>query len=221
MPYVRLPLPDTKVSAAISMFTEGYLEQAHYLLGVTYPGEGPSNHFGPSAAVMTLLAIAAASRLRIFDPARNNKRPGTKDDEAFIVCVRQFFPWPDVTIVDDKHRSIDAMRQAAAEELYKFFRNPLVHSGGVTGKAELSGKIGDWYRTPQICHVYPGLSPAENEQKIAERCTEPLARDTLIELGAFASKVYTLTLYLCERRMIEQMAGDKKVRQDIAAALGL
>jgi hypothetical protein len=31
-----------------------------------------------------------------------------------------------------------AMRDPAAQELYQVFRNPLVHSGGVTGKAHLS-----------------------------------------------------------------------------------
>jgi hypothetical protein len=220
MPYVRLPLADTKVNAAISMFTEGYLEQAHYLLAATYPGDGPSSHFGQSAAVMTLLAIAAASRLRIFDPIKNNKRPGTKDDEAFITCVREFFPWADVTIVDDQHRPIGQMRDAASAELYKVFRNPLVHSGGVTGKAHLSGKIADWHRTPQVCHVFPGLSPEANERRIAESCTAPLAHDTLIKLGALASMVYTL-LYLCVRRMIENMAADATVQQEITKSLDI
>jgi hypothetical protein len=89
------------VNATISMFTEEYLKQAHYLLAATYPADGPFNHFGQSAAVMTLLAIAAASRLRIFDPVKNDKRPGTSDRAAFLGCVREFFPWSDVTIVDD------------------------------------------------------------------------------------------------------------------------
>lgn len=64
--FVRLALPDTKINAAISMATERHLEQAHHLLAATYPnGRGPSDHFGTSAAVMTLLAIAAASSTSI------------------------------------------------------------------------------------------------------------------------------------------------------------
>jgi hypothetical protein len=35
MPHIRLPLPDNKVDAAISMATESHLQQAHYLLAAT------------------------------------------------------------------------------------------------------------------------------------------------------------------------------------------
>jgi hypothetical protein len=185
MAYVPLKLDPNELNAAIAMFTEGYLEQAHYLLAANQPHGG----LGKSATVMTLLAISSASRLPIFDPVRNDKRRGTNDGKAFIECVRAFFPWSDVTIEDDQHRSINAMRDAAATELYKVFRNPLVHSGGVTGKSHLAGKIADWHRTPQICHVFPGLSPEENEQQIADRCMAPFANETLIKVGAFASMV--------------------------------
>ena len=217
MAYIPLRLERNELNAAITMFTEGYLEQAHYLLAANHPQGG----LGKSATIMTLLAISAASRLRIFDPVKNDKRAGTKDGEAFIECVRVFFPWCDVKIVDDQHRSTSAMRDAAATELYKVFRNPLVHSGGVTGKPHLAGKIADWHRAPRICHVFPGLSPEENERRIAESCTAPLAHDTLIELGAFASTVHTLPLYLCARRMVEYMATDKSAQQEIRKSLNL
>ena len=52
---------------------------------------------------MTLLAVSAASRLRIFDPVKNDKRDGTSDRKAFVGCVREFSPWSDVTIEDDQH----------------------------------------------------------------------------------------------------------------------
>ena len=215
MAYVPLRLERNKLNAAISMFTEGYLEQAHYLLAANHPPGG----LGKSAAVMTLLAISAASRLRLFDPVKNSKRAGTRDGEAFIACVRMFFPWSDVTVEDDQHRTRDAMRDAAATELYKVFRNPLVHSGGVTGKAHLSGRIADWHRTPQICHVFPGLSPEENERRVADSCDALLTGEMLMKLEAFASMVYTLPLYLCARRMVEHMSADEKVQQEIQAAL--
>src|SRR5439155_9781244 len=161
------------------MFTEGYLEQAHHLLAATYLGDGPSNHFGQSAAIMTLLAISAASRLCIFDPVKNDKRKGTKDGEAFVGCVREFFPWSNVAIEDDQHRTRDATRDAAATALYRAFRNPLVHPGGVTGKARLSGIIANWHRTPKVAHVFLGLSPQENEQAIEDYCKATLCGDTL------------------------------------------
>jgi hypothetical protein len=42
------------------------LEQAHYLLAASHSSDG----LGKSAAVMTLLAISAASRVPIFDPVK-------------------------------------------------------------------------------------------------------------------------------------------------------
>jgi hypothetical protein len=218
MAYIPLRLePRNNLNAAIATFTEDFLSDAHYLLAVNYPQGGLAR----SAGIMSLLAIAAASRLRIFDPVKNNKRAGTKDDDAFIGCVREFFPWSDVTIEDDQHRTRDAMRNAAAEELYKVFRNPLVHTGGATGKAHLSGKIAKWHRRPTFMHVFPGGSPEENERQIAERCTAPLAGDMLIQLGAFTSIVHTLTLYLCARRMVENLAADATAQQEIRTALSI
>ena len=219
MPYVRLPLPDTKVNAAISMATERHLEQAHYLLGATYANaNGPHNHFGTSAAVMTLLAIAAASAIQHFDPKVNKKRGG--DRAAFTACVLRFFPWHHVTIADDQHRPKNELPKLAADELYDVFRNPLVHSGGVTGRAHLSGAIAKWHRTPKIAHVFPGLSPQENERAIEDYCNATLSGDRLIELEAFSSTVHTRPLYWCTRKMIEAFAADPDVQRDIASKVG-
>jgi hypothetical protein len=198
------------------MATEQHLEQAHYLLAATYPNGGPSNHFGTSAAVMTLLTIAAASAIRYFNPKTNNKGKG--DRAAFIECVSRFFPWDRVTIEDDRHRPASERREAAAAELYCVFRGPLVHSGGVTSKPHLSGAIGNWYRSPKIVHVFPGLaSPQENERTVADYCTATLNGDVLIKLEVFTATVYTLPLYWCTRKMIETFAADPDVQRDIAS----
>jgi hypothetical protein len=68
MAYVPLRLKRKKLNAAIAMFTEPYLEQAHYLLAASHSPGG----LGKSAAVMTLLAISAASRAPIFDPVKGS-----------------------------------------------------------------------------------------------------------------------------------------------------
>ena len=193
MPYVRLPLPDTKINAAISMATEQHLEQAHYLLAATYPNGGPYNHFGTSAAIITLLTIAAASAIRHFNAKTNKKQGG--DRAAFTACVLKFFPWDRVAIKDDQHRPLNDQRVAAAAELYDVFRNPLVHSGGLTSKPHLSGVIEKRYRTPKIAHVFPGLSSAqENEKAVEDYCAATLSGETLIELEAFSSTVHTRPL---------------------------
>ena len=218
MPYVRLPLPDTKINAAISMATEQHLEQAHYLLAATYPNGGPSNHFGTSAAVMTLLTIAATSAVRYFKPKTNRKEKGDRD--AFIECVSKFFPWDQVTIEDDQRRPTSKRREAAAAELCRVFRNPVVHTGGVTTKPHLSG--GSWNRTPRILHVYPGLaSPQENERVVADYCSATLSGDVLIKLEASAATVHTRPLYWCTRKMIEAFAADADVQSDIASNMGI
>src|SRR5262245_42536381 len=103
MPYPRLALTDTKFNAAISMATEGHLEQAHYLLATTYPNvNSPRDHFGTSAVIMTLLAIAAAAAIRNFD-LKSNRQTGS-DRAAFVGCVLEFFPWKHVSVDDDQHR---------------------------------------------------------------------------------------------------------------------
>jgi hypothetical protein len=92
MAYVPLTLacPNKKVAAAISMATERHLEQVHFLLAMRYSNESFHGHFGTSAAVMTLLTVAATSAIRYFDPIANkNKKP---DRESFIECVEEFFP---------------------------------------------------------------------------------------------------------------------------------
>jgi len=203
------------------MAAEQHLEQAHYLLAGTYPNAGPSNHFGMSAAVMTLLTIAAASAIRYFNPKTNKKARG--DRAAFVQCVGTFFPWDHVTVSDDQHRTASERRKAAADELYDVFRNPLVHSGGVTGKSHLSGIIGNWHRVPQINHSFPGLaSPHDNEKEIANLCgMATYSGQTLIALAATASMVYTRPLYWCTRKMIEAFAADPDVQRDIATNLGI
>ena len=222
MSYVYLTLPDTKASAAISIATEHLLEQAHHIMAATYPSEGvPSNHFGSSAAVITLLVIAAASAIRHFDPKKNKKPSIPRDSDAFKDCVLQFFPWNNITIDDDQHRSSIDRRMATADELYYVFRNSLVHSGGVTSDARLSGVIGNWYRTPRIAHVFPGLTPVENEKSIEDYCNAALTGDTLIQLEAFSSTIHTRPLYWCTRKMIESLATDPEVQKDITNNLAL
>ena len=177
MPYVPLMLNNTAPDAVIRAATEEHLKQAHYLLAATYPSDGTTLecHFGSSAATMTLLTIAAASSLRYFDLDANRKANHRKDTtaksdrDAFVECVETFFPWGNVTVVDDKYRPKSEHPSLAATELYEVFRNPLVHSGGMTSKPHFKGKVDDFFRTPRINHAFPGLAtPQENEATIAD-----------------------------------------------------
>ena len=212
MAYIPLNLGrlDSSVAAAISMATEQHLEQAHYLLAATYARDLPHQHFGRSAVTMTLLAIAAASAIRRFDSRKNKNSAG--DRKSFICCVRSYLPWSDVTIVDAKHRNEDAKLDAAAMQLYEVFRNPLVHSGGITGKAHVRA---------EFCHTFPGRETfEENESAIVELCHVTSLRSTLIEMPAESSRLYTRPLYWCARRMIEAFAADPAVQNDIRTNIG-
>ena len=121
MPFVPLKLPEVDSSALIQVATEEHLRQAHYLLAATYPSDGQTFdcHFGTSAAVMTLLTIAAVSVLRYFDLDANKKadhrkdRTAKSDRNAFIETVEAFFPWGNITIEDDKYRPKDELPQTA------------------------------------------------------------------------------------------------------------
>jgi len=69
MSFVPLKLANTGPNGLIQIATEEHLRQAHYLFAVTYPSDGTTLdcHFGTSAAIMTLLTIAAVSSLSYFD----------------------------------------------------------------------------------------------------------------------------------------------------------
>ena len=205
---------DSPVAAAISMATEEHLRQAHYALTVVMPPEKPEHPgttLGTASAIMILLTIAAASAIRHFDPSKNKKLKG--DHDAFVECVEAFFPWEHVSVEDDQYRTGVDLRHAAAEELYTVLRNPLIHSGGV---------VGERYKVPRIMHIYPGLSPEENENRIIRLCDlVTLSGSTVIKMTAAHSTLYTDALYWCTRKMIERFAIDPLVQSDITRNLGI
>lgn len=224
MPFVPLNLANTGPNGLIQVATDEHLRQAHHLLAATYPSDGTTFdcHFGTSAAVMTLLTIAAVSALRYFDLDANRKADHRKDKtaksdrDAFIETVEVFFPWGNVTIEDDKHRPKAELPKLAATELYEVFRNPLVHAGGMTSKPWFKGKTDDFFRTPKINHTFPGLAtPHENEAAIAEYCGVTLCGDVLLRMEAFQSIVYSRPLYWCTRKMIENFAADPQVQREV------
>lgn len=214
MSYVPLTLTcaDNRVAGTIAMATEQHLEQAHYLLAATYANGAPGNTFGTSAAIMMLLSIAAASAIRHFAPKANKNT--RKDSESFVTCVEKFFPWGHIKVLDGEHRPARDLPGIAAKELYSVFRNPLVHSGGVVGK-------GHFHRSPAIMHPFPGLSAAENAQKIADLCSlGSYQGQVLLEIRAERSIVHTHPLYWCTRKMIEAFAADSFVEADIKKNMG-
>lgn len=214
MSYVPLNLTcaDKRVAGTIAMATERHLEQAHYLLAATYTNGAPSNTFGTSAAIMTLLSIAAASAIRHFIPKANKNTK--KDAASFVACVETHFPWDDIGILDGEHRPARDLPSIAAKELYSVFRNPLVHSGGVIGKGHL-------HRSPAIMHPFPGFSAAENARRISDLCwLESFQGQVLLEIQAERAIVHTHPLYWCTRKMIEAFAADSSVEADIKKNMG-
>jgi hypothetical protein len=206
--YVPLALGplDSSVATIISMATEQHLSQAHYLLAATYSRDSPHDHFGHSALVMTLLAVAGASAIRRFDLQRNkNSEP---DGKSFIQCVSTYFPWEHVTILDDQHRDETTKHAVAAEQLYGVFRNPLLHCGGVVAKG---------FPRAKTCHICPGRETfEESEADIVELCGySTLSRQVLLDMQVECSIVYTRPLYWCARKLIEAFAADPTVQADI------
>jgi hypothetical protein len=204
MVYVPLALGsrNSPVAAAISMATERHLSQAHYLLAATYSRDFPHDHFGHSALVMTLLAAAGASAIRRFDLQQNKNSAG--DRRSFIECVRTYFPWEHVTVLDNRSRDEIPKLDAASEQLYTGFRNPLVHCGGVVAKG---------FPRVQLSHVFPGRATSEeSEADIVELCGEAtLKQQPVLELASETSKIHTRPLYWRVRKMIEAFAADPAV----------
>lgn len=208
MAYIPLSLgpQDSQIAALISMATEQHLEQAHYLLAATYSSQSPNDHFGHSSLILTLLAVASASAIRCFDLSKNKN--SVRDRTAFIDCVRTYFPWEHVSIVDDQYRDEASKRAAASEQLYDLFRNPLVHCGGIVAKG---------FRRGESSHVIPGRATfQENEADIVEICNlVSYEGQVLMRMRFDATRVYTRPLYWCARKMIEAFAADPAVQADI------
>jgi hypothetical protein len=175
MPYPHLDLQcaDRRVAAVISMFAENPLKEAHNLLCGFFPIANGIGHFGKAAAVMTLLSVAATSRVRYFDVKKNKlleEFNGVKlgDKKVFKECVERFFPWDDVGITDSLYvamgstRPSSELREEAANVLYTEMRNPLVHSGGVVAKK---------FPVVKIVNPAPGLGSFEaNDAHLCEWC---------------------------------------------------
>jgi hypothetical protein len=101
-------------------------------------------------------------------------------------------------------------------ELYKVFRNPLVHW------AESRAGATVWRGRQMVPHrqdisSIPGPSPQENERTIEDYCNTILSGETLIALETLSSTVHTRPLYWCTRKMIEAFTADPAV--DIATSL--
>jgi len=168
-----------------------------------------SQHFGLSAAVMSLLAIAAASAIRRFDSATGRKK--ITDRDAFLTFVDSYFAWSDVGVEGEQHRAAPERSKAAAEALYVGIRNPLIHSAGVAASAG---------PTVQVRHVFPGLSDLENESAIEALCSRStLDGQTVIQLNATSTAVHTRELYWAVRQAIQALSADRAAESDIRCNL--
>lgn len=210
MSYPRLELLRASPAvAAVSVATEPYLEQAHFLLSRTF-GSSCRDHFGLSAVIMTLLSIAAASAIRHFDVNINRRGVEKSDAQAFKEAVVAYFPWEDVSVELDIGIGTD-WKVAAADELYKTARNPLIHVGGITAKG---------YRRLRLVHAFPGGSNQENEAAMSAFCAaNTLGGQRFMSISADTTVVHTKELYWCARRMVERLADDPEVLSEIQRRL--
>jgi hypothetical protein len=206
MSYPRLNLMRSSPAvAAVSVATEPYLEQAHFLLSRTF-GASCRDHFGLSAVIMTLLSIAAASAVRHFDIRTNRRRFDKSDAQAFKEAVVAYFPWEDVSVEFDIDEPSD-WKVAAAEQLYQSARNPLVHIGGIAAKG---------FRLLRVVHSFPGGSDQDNDFRMAHLCAaRTLDRQCFLRVRPHTVELFTRELYWCARRMIETLASDADALADI------
>lgn len=215
--YPPLDLPQRPSSRVISVATEQSLCEAHHLLATAYgPGDAPRS-FGLAACTMTVLAFAAASAMRAYDPLRG--RNAEPDAVSFRGFATAFMPWDHVSVEDDQHRSGVVLQAAAADALYLSIRNPLVHDGGLVvvrpGAAPLRPAL-------QIRHRFPGRARPEELSELVDLCARPtLDGQPLMSLRHDRVEVHTRELYWCARRAIEAFARDPAVQADIDSRWGV
>lgn len=200
MPYPPLSLAacDMRVNAAISMFSEPCLEQAHYLQTIPWGRDSCNQTFGLSAAVMLVVALASVSTISTYNPSTGKNRD--RDALSFKNFVRSYFPFSTVKIEDDQHRSVNDRREAFTRGLYDDFRCPLFHNAGVSGTA---------MPRLRISMNFPGLSPDEVDADLVSYLSDSgLREEVLAELGYGFLHINVRTLYRTCRCAIETASRD-------------
>lgn len=189
MPYIPLDIPDTTPKAlkmATAATLEIYLNEIHSLLSVpAKPAELIERQFEFSAAVMLLSVVAGASTT-IYG------RQGSSGS-LFRGILTDFYPW-------DLDPPVGRNPPEAAQALYKYFRNPLVHSVG----------IGDGKRKVKLGRIFPGVPGVQQEARIDELACRsgPPGRPTM----RFEPDRMVLWLdgfYWGVRQMVERVLSDR------------
>jgi hypothetical protein len=210
MAYVPLELrcSDERIRILIRDSIEAYLQEIHYLLAASYPAaspDKPSRHFARSAGLMLVATIGATSALSTFE--KDGKRR-SGDARYFKECVREYFPWGDITIKDGEHRPTSDRIAAAVEALYSVVRNPLVHSAGLVGKSDVAPRFIKLHaRSPDLSESEPRI------EEIARYAS--LDGQVVIEFRYKECRIYPDFLYWCVRKMVESYIADPKNEQAV------
>ena len=209
MPYIPVDIRSghQQVDELVRKIIEPMLNEAHWLLAATRPSDGPDGHFPRSSAIVLLSTISAVSALSNFEKPGHKRRD---DHKRFVSCVRDYFPWEHIGIKDDQYRSRQTTREAASEGLYKTFRCPLIHVGGLVHSS---------LPIPAINKIHPGHNDIERAELRLEELVKrkSLNGQVVIKLEATRFEVYVDYLYWCVRSLIERFAADPKNANEIIA----
>lgn len=194
MSYVPLRLPadiEPELQAFVTHRVEGYLREAHDLLGMSVPErERGQRQFHSAVSLLLLSTVGGISKI-LHAPGRD------RDAEKFKGVLKKWYPW-----------DLDAPEGITADEagsvLYEVFRCPLVHSLGIEKNDGRKIKLGL-------------LEFAADENAAAHIVDIVRARERPNKPSIVYSSEKTVlwlhSFYWGVRLMIEQMLEDECVRQ--------
>lgn len=151
IPYRALP---SVASGYIVKGVIAQLREAFFTLTTALQQPTPNQEFSRAPLLLCVGAVSAMSCA--FTPFREGR------GQQFRDCMISFYPW-------DLDPPVGVTAEAAAENIYRLYRNPFVHSGGFVNERDLGHLPGitkvKFGRLFDVRGVQAGLVPKEGFMK--------------------------------------------------------
>ena len=194
MAYVPLVLSQSLPNSVCTVIRQGVeplLQDVHGMLA-TAIGEpnavAPPRQLQVPIALVLLATVAGVSKTLLHPPQEIKNYSGPR----FKECLNRYFPWG----IDPP---TGVSPECAAKILYKFFRNPLVHSLGLN-------KSG--HPVVEIQQAFRGTGDAENRVEELERLTVKPFSEPCLVVTLEKQVLWLDPFYWGVRKLVEQWSYD-------------
>lgn len=193
MAYVPLVLSQSLPNSVCTVIRQGVeplLQDVHQMLATI--GEpnavAPPRQLQVPIALVLLATVAGVSKTLLHPPQEIKNYSGPR----FKECLNRYFPWG----IDPP---TGVSPECAAKILYKFFRNPLVHSLGLN-------KSG--HPVVEIQQAFRGTGDAENRVEELERLTVKPFSEPCLVVTLEKQVLWLDPFYWGVRKLVEQWSYD-------------